>query len=286
MTDTAKAYAKINLGLRILRKRPDGFHDIETVFHRIAWFDELKFSPAETIEVHSTSADAPAGEENICFKAARLIQEEMGIRDGVSIHITKNIPVGAGLGGGSSNAATVLKLLPHLWKVSVDPERLDHIALELGSDVPFFLHSGSALGKGRGEELEYFRLSVPYAILLCNPNIHVATGWAYSNVKPDASRLSSLIDLIQSGMVDGTLLREALVNDFETSVFAAFPMIGRVKSEMLERGAAAAAMSGSGSTVFGLFSNTAAAEEAAAVFAQEGYRVSITPPNFVPDAIY
>ncbi len=283
MTHFAKAYAKINLGLRVLRKRPDGFHDIETVFHRVALHDEVRLSPSDSIQVHSSSSEAPGGEENICYKAARLIQRETGVNKGIVVHITKNIPVGAGLGGGSSDAAAVLRILPQAWGVELSTTQLNEMALELGSDVPFFMRSGSAFGRGRGEQLEYFRLDVPYTILLCNPNIHVATGWAYSNVTPDASRSSSLKNLILNGMNDSGQLAEALHNDFEKSVFSAHPAIRRLKNEMIERGATGAAMSGSGSTIFGLFGSESTAMKVAAEFSQRGYRVSVTPPNFQAD---
>lgn len=282
MTRTAKAYAKINLGLRVLRKRADGFHDIETIFHRVALYDEVTLSPAEVIEVHSSSPEAPGGPDNICYKAASLVQKETGVSNGVIIRITKNIPVGAGLGGGSSDAAIVLTLLPQLWGVAITTTRLQQLALELGSDVPFFLRPDSAHGTGRGEQLEYFRLEMPYTILLCNPNIHVATGWAYRNVTPDASRSSSLKELILNSIFAGGQLSEALENDFEKSVFAAYPAIQRVKEKMLDYGAVGAAMSGSGSTVFGLFNTEGAAAAAAASFVDMDYKVSITPPHFHP----
>ncbi len=277
-----RAYAKINLGLQILGKRPDGYHNISTIFHRIGLYDELQFTPASSIQVESTSSAAPGDESNICHKAAVLLQKHFGVLDGVRISVRKNIPVGAGLGGGSSDAAVVLNNLPQFWGKQIDGRELHAIALELGSDVPYFLTPGSALGTGRGEILEYFPLHIPYFILLCNPNIHVSTAWAYTNFKPaGASQQLDLKSIVSEGMNNPRRL-ESLRNDFEAVVFGQFPEIGNVKGMMLNNGAVFALMSGSGSSVFGLFSSEAQAVAASAVLQQKGHFTSITPPGFSP----
>ena len=196
------AYAKINIGLYVVERRPDGFHNIETVFHRIAIADALSLTPAGEIRVSSSSPDAPSDNTNICFKAAALLQAHLKTSQGVHIHIEKQVPVGAGLGGGSADAACVLRQLPALWGATVPEESLRTMALQLGSDVPYFLSPGSAVAGGRGELLQYFTLDVPYTILLCNPGIHVATGWAYGRITPGyrwkASTTSPLI--VREGM--------------------------------------------------------------------------------------
>lgn len=279
---TFRAYAKINLGLQILDKRPDGYHNISTVFHRIDLYDELQFVPSPSIQVTSSSSAAPGDESNICHKAAILLQQHLGITDGVGINLRKNIPVGAGLGGGSSDAAIVLNELPKFWGKSVDEQTLQVLALQLGSDVPYFLKPGSAVGTGRGEILEYFSLEVPYFILLCNPNIHVATAWAYQNVKPSgSSHALDLKSVLMEGMKNPKRL-ESLCNDFEPVVFQQFPEVAGVKKAMLEAGAVFALMSGSGSSVFGLFSSEAQATATSAAFQQKGYFASITGPGFSP----
>ena len=143
-----RAHAKINLGLRILGRRDDGYHDIETVFHRIALHDEIELETAPALTVESSDPAAPGGEETICHRAAGLLRERLGIERGASIRIRKNIPVGAGLGGGSADAALVLRELPRVWGLSATDETLRDLALQLGSDVPYFLGTGSALRTG------------------------------------------------------------------------------------------------------------------------------------------
>lgn len=278
-----RAYAKINLGLRILEKRPDGYHNIETVFHRIDLFDEIELSSSSTIKVVSTSDEVPGDESNICHNAARLLRNYLGVSGGVCISINKKIPIGAGLGGGSSDAATVLRVLPAFWNRSIDEASLRTLALQLGSDVPYFLGNGSASGRGRGELLEFFSLDLPYFILLCNPNIHVSTSWAYSMAKPgNPAQEISLKDILLKHKEDPPRLTELLRNDFEAAVFREYPAIEEVKNEMLKHGACFASMSGSGSSVFGFFESEANAEEVAGRFRSQGYRTFLTRPGFVP----
>ncbi len=279
----ARAYAKINLGLRVLEKRPDGYHNIETVFHRIDLYDELALSPSETINMVSSSPDTPGDESNICYKAARLLQEHVKSDAGVRIALTKKIPVGAGLGGGSSDAAMVLRQLPALWGCTVDEDVLSSIALQLGSDVPFFLGTMSALGRCRGEQLEYFDLAVPYAILLCNPNIHVATSWAYQHIRPHTTdERTSLREIVMEGMQKPDILTEHLHNDFEEQVFREYPEVSAVKELMLQRGSVFASMSGSGSSVYGFFASADAAMSVKMQLDAKGYRTFLTPPHFRP----
>ena len=277
------AYAKINLGLLVLNKRPDGYHNIMTVFHRIDVLDRISFAPSKQINVRSTSTEAPSDETNICYKAARLLSEALNVTDGVTITIDKKIPVGAGLGGGSSDAATVLRNLPAFWGRSAGPELLRELALKLGSDVPYFLGTESAVASGRGEILQYFRLDLPYTILLCNPNIHIATGWAYGQLRPQEGRgQTDLRAIVVDGVRNPHILNANLVNDFEAAVFTAHPEIGELKETMISGGAAYAAMSGSGSSVYGLFADPGKASSLAASLGTRGYRTFITPPHFLP----
>jgi len=277
------AYAKINLGLLVLEKRLDGYHNIQTVFHRINLFDGLSLAPSAGIAVISSSSEAPSGESNICHKAARLLGEKLHVRDGVTITIDKKIPVGAGLGGGSSDAAAVLRRLPAFWGQSATTALLHETALELGSDVPYFLGTGTATAKGRGEILDYFRLTLPFTVLLCHPNIHVATAWAYGQIRPQPDREHiDLKDVIVRGIEDPRVLNEQLVNDFESPVFRAYPEIGRLKDEMYASGAVYAAMSGSGSSVYGLFADSIEAEKLSTLLRSRSYRTFLTPPLFLP----
>jgi 4-diphosphocytidyl-2-C-methyl-D-erythritol kinase len=281
----ARAYAKINFGLYVLRRREDGYHDIATVFHRINLYDSLAFEDADEIALRSTSADIPLGEDNLCWRCARALWQALGTDRGVTITLDKAIPVGAGLGGGSSDAAATLKALPRLWGVPASPALLHEIALSVGSDVPYFLHDGSAIGCGRGEQLEYFTLRLPYAVLVCNPGIHVATGWAYRQVHGDLNR--TVPDLKQAMLEWSTPGAQAtvLANDFEGPVFQEFPLIGALKQEILDAGARMALMSGSGSTVFGLFEDPARAAILAEQFRARGLTVSLTGPLFTPEPV-
>lgn len=275
-----RAYAKINLGLRVTGSRADGYHDIETVFHRIDLFDEITLARAAEIRVESTDPAAPGDASNTCHKAARLLQEALDESSGVRCRISKRIPVGAGLGGGSADAAAVLRSLPALWGKDIDPVQLQSLALQLGSDVPFFLGTGSAYAKGRGELLEYFTLRLPFAVCVCYPNIHLSTAWAYGVVTPRAGRTPDLHSVVSAGMSDPAYLREHLVNDFEEAVIAHNPIIGEVKASLLRGGSVFASMSGSGSSVYGLFSDVHGAEEAARACRTRGHRAFVTPPGF------
>jgi 4-diphosphocytidyl-2-C-methyl-D-erythritol kinase len=278
------AHAKINLGLYVVARRPDGYHDIETVFCRIGIADEIGFSLARDILVTSSSHEAPSDASNICHKAARILKDHLSVQEGVHIHIAKHIPVGAGLGGGSADAAVVLNRLPAFWKKPLDNATRMRMALELGSDVPYFLRNGAAVGKGRGEQLVYFPLDVPYAILLCNPNIHVPTGWAYSRISPGTSdKPPDLPKVVLEGMHTPATLHR-LRNDFETVVFDTYPEVRRLKETMLQRGAVFALMSGSGSTVFGFFASPAEAEGLSRELIERGYRAFVTPPHFSCEA--
>lgn len=278
-----KAYGKINLGLRVLQRRPDGYHNIETVFHRVDLSDELTFEASDRIEVVSTDTAAPGDETNLCFRAASLLREVTGCRKGVRITLVKRIPVGAGLGGGSSDAAAVLQGLPQFWGTVVDRARLPGLALRMGSDIPFFLGNGSALAHGRGEILEYFSLDNPYAILLCCPQVRVSTTWAYGRVipRPTGGR-SDLRTVLLQGMDDPRVLREEMVNDFEPAVFSAYPDVALIKKRMLDEDALFALMSGSGSAVYGFFRHPASASRAAEGFRAQGHSVSVTAPHFQP----
>ncbi|MGB6121259.1 MAG: 4-(cytidine 5'-diphospho)-2-C-methyl-D-erythritol kinase [Bacteroidota bacterium] len=276
-----RAYAKINIGLRIADRRPDGYHEIETIFHRVNLYDEILFRPAGRINVSSTDPAVPVGKDNICYKAAQVLQHHLGVTDGADIMIHKSIPLGAGLGGGSADAGLLLRELPRLWGRAIDEAALFSLALELGSDVPYFLGRGVAHARGRGEILEYFDLGVPYTILLCNPGISVSTAWAYRQVGPAGQVWKTdLKTLVMAGMDDPSRLREEVQNDFEPAVFSAHPEIRHIKQTLYENGAVFALMSGSGSSVFGMFTESRKAREALQHLASVGYQTALTPPGF------
>ena len=274
------AHAKINLGLYVVARRPDGFHDIETVFCRIGIADGVSFAPSGEIRVTSSSPEAPSDDSNICHKAARIIRKHLNVAEGVHIHIEKHVPVGAGLGGGSADAAAVVKELPAFWNRTLIAGDRFRIALELGSDVPYFLNEGAAVGRGRGEQLEHFPLDIPFTILLCNPNIHIPTAWAYSRITPGVTgKPGDLRKTVLDGMHNPALLQQ-LRNDFEAVVFETYPAVRRLKEAMLDRGAVFSLMSGSGSTVFGFFEGPDVADALRSEFVDRGYRAFVTPAHF------
>ncbi len=275
-----RAYAKINIGLRVTEKRADGYHEITTVFHRIELFDDITLSPARDVTVVSTDPEVPSGESNICHAAAAMLRQHLGTGAGVRIDVTKRIPAGAGLGGGSADAAAVLRRLPALWGESVSAHDLRAMALRLGSDVPFFLGDESAVGIGRGETLEYFRLDVPFAILLCTPPVRVSTAWAYAHIVPRPGPVEDLRSILLRGMADPSILRNHIANDFESPVFQEYPVIRSIRDLMVDDGALFVSMSGSGSTVYGFFPDAGRAAAAARPLDSLNFRTFITPPHF------
>jgi 4-diphosphocytidyl-2-C-methyl-D-erythritol kinase len=277
-----KAYAKINLGLRVLEKRKDGFHDIETIFHRINLFDELTIEPSETfISITSNNQTLPLDETNLCWKAVELLRTEVGATQGAAIYLKKNIPIGSGLGGGSSDAAAVLTALSSLWNIPIDASTLANVALNIGSDVPYFLHNKSAYAEGRGEQLNFVRLTLPYSILVVTPNIHISTAWAYGELSKKRREKPRRPALYDGATCTVAAISSLMENDFESIVFDAHPEIAVLKQEILSHGAAHALLSGSGSSVFGLFNDESNARKAGDFF-QPAYFVSTTPPNFIP----
>lgn len=250
---------KINLGLHILQKRKDGFHDLETVFYPIALQDGLEIiqnpSPGMPIEFTATGLRIDTGkEENICIKAYHLLKKDFPDLPAVKIHLHKVIPTGAGLGGGSSNGAFTLGLLNRKFDAGLDEKQLLHYALQLGSDCPFFIKNKPCYATGRGEQLEEIALNLSYyQFVLVNPKIHINTGEAFSGITPSDQRIS-IKDIIQKPIGQW---KELLKNDFEGTVFAEHPEIKAIKEQLYRQGAVYASMSGSGSTVYGLFENNA-----------------------------
>ncbi|MBE0558825.1 MAG: 4-(cytidine 5'-diphospho)-2-C-methyl-D-erythritol kinase, partial [Proteobacteria bacterium] len=254
---TVRSYAKINLGLLLLRKRPDGFHDLETVFHRIDFFDEIDFVTTEGhLRLVTDHDDLPPTSDNLCIKAAELMRRRASAGSGVTMTLRKRIPIGAGLGGGSSNAAAVLLALKDLWSVSISEGEMVELALSLGSDVPYFLREGSAIATGRGDCLEVIPLTLPYWIVVIVPPFSVSTTWAYQNVRLRKHGYGlSLKDLFTKSPGDYRRLLGQLTNDFEPLVLGSHPAIQEAKQRLMELGGTSAIMSGSGSAVFAFFDN-------------------------------
>lgn len=272
--------AKINWSLYVLDKRPDGYHNICSLMQCISIYDSLTLAPADHIELVS-DVDVPA-HENLVFKAADALKKHTGIKKGVNITLTKEIPSGAGLGGGSSDAAAALWGLNSFWGINLGKDELKTIGAGLGADVPFFFDCPMALAEGRGEVLTPLKPGLSYNLLLLKPDISVPTAWAYkalssaklTNTDSKVNNIKLIYDLLISGTISS--LSENLHNDFEDVVFNEYSMIGELKNKLLNAGAVAALMSGSGSSIFGVFEESEAAEKAAGCFDGYWHRVITT----------
>ena len=249
--------AKINIGLQIVRKRPDGYHDLQTVFYPTDFFtDTLRITPsAENFVFRMESAeDLGDNDNNLCVKAFKLLQKDFGIT-GVELFLRKGIPTGAGLGGGSADAAFTLKGLADIFQLPVSEQAMIDYALQLGSDVPFFLYNRPMYATGRGEVMTPIELDLSsYQLKIVKPDIHVSTKEAYAGITPKESDVFLPTVLQQDVRTwDGLV-----VNDFEESVFDKHPELREIKESFYRDGALYAAMSGSGSAIFGLFPHDSA----------------------------
>jgi 4-diphosphocytidyl-2-C-methyl-D-erythritol kinase len=265
------AFAKINLCLHVLRRLPDGYHELRTIFQAISLRDTLELSIARGAGIRLETDDPalPAGPENLVYRAIEAMGRELGFRGGIHARLWKRIPVARGLGGGSSDAAAALIGILRLTKKKLPLARLIEIAAGLGADVPFFLFGGRALGVNRGDEIYPLPDAPPRTILVVSPKeIGVSTKDAYQWVsaeltnRPEPPNIWEFCALCWSR-------RGGISNDFEAPVFRHHPRLGEIRDGLLERGAAEAALAGSGSAVFGLFRNPAQARRAARAFPED-----------------
>jgi 4-diphosphocytidyl-2-C-methyl-D-erythritol kinase len=261
------AYAKVNLTLDVSSVRPDGYHDIESVMHTIALHDSITLREAGNgVElVVLDGASVPADHRNLVVRTAQMLREMFGVQRAVQIELTKRIPVAAGLGGGSSDAAVTLLGLVQLWKLRLEGRQVLGLATKLGGDVPFFLEGGGAVARGKGEKLTFLPPLPSTWVVLARPRTEVLTSWAYKQLQPAA--ISVRPDT--QGMI-GAVRREdvrevgrLVHNVFEPVITAAHPIIGELKARILKGEAYGASMSGTGPTVFGLMANEAAARKVA-----------------------
>lgn len=256
---TLKAPAKVNYLLDVIRRRPDGYHDLRMVMQRVNLCDDLTITLTGTpgISVLCGKDDVPDGPGNIAWKAANVLLELTDGSQGVKISIIKNIPVAAGLGGGSSDAASVLMGMNDLLELGLSDERLMEIGVKLGADVPFFIFKRTALAEGIGEALTVMPEMPTAWVLLVNPGVHVSTAWVYKNLQlTNRGGLAKLPSLYGSIMD----ICSIFANDLESVTIPAFPVIADIKNSMLRHGALGAMMSGSGPTVFGLYQDKETAE--------------------------
>jgi 4-diphosphocytidyl-2-C-methyl-D-erythritol kinase len=270
-----RAFAKINLCLHVMGKRPDGYHELRTIFQAISLHDtlELSIAPGSSgTEFSLTSNDVtvPLGRENLVMRAIDAISPEVGFRGSVSAHLQKKVPVARGLGGGSSDAAAALIGMLRLTKKKIPLERLMEIAAGLGADVPFFLFGGRALAVNRGDEIYPLPNLPKRTILVVSPrDIAVSTKDAYEWISAELTKPAKPPKIWGFCALCWSRQGAGISNDFERPVFSRYPRLGEIRDALLERGAADAALAGSGSAVFGVFRNPAQARRAARAFPED-----------------
>lgn len=270
---TVRSFAKINWMLRVLEKRADGFHSLETIFQTISLHDLITFTRAPRLEITCDDPAVPVDETNLAWRAAAMMMADLAVEP-VRIDLRKAIPAGGGLGGGSSNAAMTLLALDRMFDLQTAPGRLIEIATELGSDVPFFLIGGAAWGTGRGERLEVLPSPPPVHLLLLLPDERIATADAYALLAaarrsgelrtPRSFGKSRAEFIVREGIIDHGA---DLANDFEGVIFRAHPRLRELKEALFDSGADFALMSGSGSGIFGAFREREIRDAAMPVFA-------------------
>ncbi len=257
-SDTYKSYAKINLYLDVVGKRPDGFHDIETIFQTVSLADRLTFEERPGgLTMECSGADLDCGPTNLVLRAAALLEERAGRARSIHVRLEKRIPVAAGLAGGSGNAAATLVALNALWELGLTPTHLEELALELGSDVPYCLRGGTMAATGRGEIMTPLNSIRDTWFMLVHPPIRVSTAEVFSSlgIEPGseqaAGEFSLRFDTAIRGLQSGSW-SECVFNGMEPFVFGEYPVLSDIKMRLLEAGCPAAAMSGSGPTMFGV----------------------------------
>jgi 4-diphosphocytidyl-2-C-methyl-D-erythritol kinase len=255
--------AKINLHLEVLEKRPDGYHEIQTLMQRVDLSDEMEIHPGgQGIRLIPEGEAVPPGMDNLACQAARLFCREAGIPEQLEIRIRKRIPVGAGLGGGSGNAAAVLAALNNFFQTGLNTDLLMQLGARLGADIPFFLFLKPALARGKGERLSPVSVPEGLGFLLLIPPFRISTGWSYETFDRLAGGKRKEGTPLRASYETLTDLLAILKNDLEIPALSRYPEIGRMKEELLRRGARGALMTGSGPVTFGIFPSKEETEEA------------------------
>ena len=272
-----KSHAKVNIGLQIRNQRPDGYHNIHTIFQELDFHDTIRLEKRDSNCQFSSNVDwLVKDDSNLCVMAWQKMVDVFGL-GGVSIELEKRIPAGGGLGGGSSNAATILKGLRKLYKLDVSDDELENIGIDLGADVPFFIKGKTQIGDGIGEILKPIKTVINGCYLLVVPDLHIDTKWAYGEFKNILDRPNEIVNFL--GFIRKEIIPfELFENDFEAIVVPAYPEIGQIKNSLRVHGARFASLSGSGSTVFGVFDEDADAKSAESHFSSR-YNTFITNPT-------
>ncbi|MFC5271469.1 4-(cytidine 5'-diphospho)-2-C-methyl-D-erythritol kinase [Adhaeribacter terreus] len=242
--------AKINIGLNVTERRADGFHNLESVFYPVNWCDALEILPSEETEFTSSGIEIPGNpESNLCLKAYELLKIDFEIPP-VKMHLHKNIPIGAGLGGGSADAAFALKGLNELFELNLTSEQLENYARKLGADCAFFIQNKPVYAFNKGDEFEAVKLHLSgFQIIIVYPEIHITTAEAYGKIKPKPAEIP-VKKAVQNAMENW---QKTVFNDFETALFPTYPILPELKKQLYNAGAVYASMTGSGSAVFGIF---------------------------------
>ena len=273
-----KSPAKINIGLNVINKRDDGFHNIETIFYPLNLFDEIEIIQSKKFTFKSNDSNLNKDKSNLIIRAKKLLEEKLNIQLSVEIYLNKNIPIGAGLGGGSSNAAATMIALTKLFNLQIDTKHLFRLALQLGSDVPFFLNPVTSFAESRGEVLVPINLKLKKYLVIVNPGIHISTKWAFGLITLIQPKISLQVPIRKSTVEIGELISIAS-NDFEKIVFNHFPEIREIKDKMLEFNAVFSMMTGTGSTVWGIFDDEEAANKTELYFKGKNYFTYIQQPT-------
>ena len=251
-----KSYAKVNLGLKILELLPDNYHSIFTIMQEIDLYDNIEIHPNKSQKLAiqcEGSIEVPNNSENLCMKAAQLIFNNYNINCGLNIALYKNIPTGSGLGGGSSNAAAVLCALNNMFELNISNQRLHDLAFELGCDIPFFINGGIQISEGKGEKLTKLNIDLSnYFILLIHPKFNVSTKWAYSFFK---NNLPNTFDCDKFRSFQASPDWELFENDFENIIKSTYPEVVKIRKMLESQSSLFVSLSGSGSTMFGVFKN-------------------------------
>lgn len=277
----SRSFAKINLGLQVISKLPNGYHEIETGFCFINWNDRFEMHKADSFRLETSDDQLPVDHNNLIVKAIHTLRRYVPFDDAYSVYVDKLIPLGAGLGGGSSNAATMLKMINKVGGLGMSNEDIAGFVIGLGADIPFFIHGKTGIGKGIGTDISFYDIQPDAWIVTVFPDIHVSTADAYRNCLPNEPREFSLEHILLNEPLEEW--RYLLNNDLEPWVIHQHPMIGDIKDQFYELGADYAAMSGSGSAVYGIFTQEFVAVDAYNQLNNWNLQSNITPPLFTPD---
>ena len=286
MTETvpqwsARSYAKINLGLNVLEKLATGYHRIETGYCFIDWKDRITLQPSDANHLEMSDPSIPTDQNNLIWKAFEIWENYVGAKQAYSIHVDKSIPAGAGLGGGSSNAATLLRMLNKAEGTGLSPDELADLSRTIGADVPFFIKGMPGIGTGLGQDIEPDDIQPDHWIVTVFPEIHSSTAEAYQLAESVTDHEFSVSYILNEIPADEWIY--FLGNDLEPGVFQLHNLVGNLKDQLMELGAIYSSMSGSGSAVYGLFEQDFVAFDALKTFNDLGFQATITKPKFIPD---